>query len=201
VVERFRQSRSSGTAAGSGLGLGLAIVRGLVELHGGAIEVTRGTRGACFAVRLPSAVEAPLDSPIPTPPHAKGLEGLLVGTRIAIVDSDHDARELLRAVLERAGAAVDANGSAEQLLARDRPIDALIADIRMPADGELDVLSTLRERGISAPAIALTGYASPRDRLRALQAGFQMHLSRPVDGHELVVTVASVLGRFLPNGR
>lgn len=103
-------------------------------------------------------------------------------------------------MLERAGAAVDAYGDAEQLLARaERPIDALISDIRSTGSGGLDILSMLRERGIMAPAIALTGYASPRDRLRALQAGFQMHLSRPVDGHELVVTVASVLGRFLPS--
>jgi CheY-like chemotaxis protein len=201
ALDRFRQSGQGGTAANSAPGLGLAIVRGLVELHGGAIELMRGSRGTRFAVRLPSAVRAPLESQVPPPPQPRGFESVLVGTRVAIIDGEHDARELLRAVLERAGATVEAYGSAEQLLARDRPVDALIADIRIAGDGGLDMLGTLRERGVTAPAVALTGYASPRDRLHALQAGFQMHLSRPVDGHELVVTVASVLGRFLPNAR
>jgi CheY-like chemotaxis protein len=196
VFDRFRQG-TAGHAVKGGLGLGLSIARGLVELHRGTISVGRGSRGAVFCVRLPSAAPSGFDSQLPPPPHA-GFSTLLAGTRIAIVDGEADASDLLRVVLERSGARVDGYASADRLFASGRPFDALISDIRMANGGGSELPAVLRERGISAPAIALTGHASPRDRLRALQAGFQMHVSKPVDGHELVVTIASVLGRFLP---
>ncbi len=199
VFDRFSQG-SAGDAAKVGLGLGLSIARGLVELHRGTIHVERGSRGALFRVRLPSAAPSVLDSQLP-PPLEAGFEALLEGTRIAIVDDEADASELLRVVLERAGARVEGYKSPDRLLASGSPFDALISDIRMASGNGPELPAVLRERGINAPAIALTGHASPRDRLRALQAGFQMHVSKPVDGHELVVTIASVLGRFLPSSR
>lgn len=198
VFERFRQGRA-GKAAKGGLGLGLAIARGLVELHGGTIEVTRRARGACFTVKLRSAAPGAFDSQLP-PPQLE-LDAVLQGKRIAIVAGDLDALDLLRVVLERAGAMIDAHVRADQVLGSSSPFDALIVDIGLADGGAPALLGALRERGVTAPAIALTGHASPRDRLRALQAGFQMHVSKPVDGHELVVTIASVLGRFLPPAR
>lgn len=202
VFERFRQGKASNAAKG-GLGLGLAIARGVVELHHGTIEVTRRSRGACFVVRLPSLPgesQGRLESQVPPPPGA-GFDTLLAGARIAIVDDEPDSIELLRVALQRAGAKVEAYGGAAAILASGSPIDALILDIRMDEGGGAALLGRLRTLGVTAPAVALTGHASPRDRLRALQAGFQMHVSKPVDGHELIVTVASVLGRFLPSSR
>jgi CheY-like chemotaxis protein len=196
VFERFSQGKGSGMKGS--LGLGLAIARGLVELHRGEIAVGRRARGAVFSVWLPGAAPSGFDSQLP-PPQQAGLETLLSGTRIAIVDHEPDAADLLRVLLERAGARVDAHGNAKQLLAAGALFDAVISDIR-GADGP-GLPALLRERGITAPAIALTGHASPRDRLCALQAGFHMHVSKPVDGHELVVTIASALGRFLPTTR
>lgn len=198
VFERFSQGK--GNEAKGSLGLGLAIARGLVELHRGEIAVGRRARGAIFSVWLPGAAPSTFDPQLP-PPQQAGFETLLTGTRIAIVDREPDASDLLRVLLERAGARVEAHGDAEQLVAAGAPFDAVISDIRAADGSGPELPALLRERGISAPAIALTGHASPRDRLRALQTGFQMHVSKPVDGHELVVTIASVLGRFLPNVR
>jgi CheY-like chemotaxis protein len=205
LFERFSQGKA-GRTGNAGLGLGLAIARGLVELQHGVLEVDRAGRGARFCVRLPIAPPRRAHDPAPhsPPPMLEGtsLDGVLDGVRIAIVDDAHEAVEPMRAALEQAGASVRAHGSAQaalnELLDGAGRVDALIADMRAD-EGRL--LQTLRSSGFAAPAIALTGQSAPRDRLRALQAGFQMHVAKPVDGHELLVTVASVLGKFLPDGR
>jgi CheY-like chemotaxis protein len=205
LFERFRQGKA-GRTGNAGLGLGLAIARGLVELQHGVLEVDRAGRGARFCVRLPiarprQANDSAPHSPAPMP-EGTSLEGVLDGVRIAIVDDAHEAVEPMRVALEQAGASVRAHGSAQaalhELLDGGGRVDALIADMRAD-EGRL--LQRLRSSGFAAPAIALTGQSAPRDRLRALQAGFQMHVAKPVDGHELLVTVASVLGKFLPSSQ
>lgn len=203
VFERFRRGPADKAGTG-GLGLGLAIARGLVELHHGAIDVTRGGRGARVRVWLPAVPVGACgagDSQPPPAPLGPELDGLLAGARLAIVADERDALELLRLALERAGAHVAVYASSALLLEALPAFDALIADIRIDGGRGVELPSVLEARGLRPPAIALIGQAAPRDRLRALQAGFQMHVSKPVDGHELLVTVASVLGRLHTRAR
>jgi signal transduction histidine kinase/ActR/RegA family two-component response regulator len=208
VFERFRQADSSNTRQHSGLGLGLAIVKQLVELHGGTASVhSEGVdRGATFRVRLP--VVAPTAGALRptgfTPmPEAKARQdaaaGSLAGRRLLVVDDEADARQLIEHLLRGAGAEVRVVASAAealQAMSSFRP-DVLLSDIAMPVENGYELIRAVRalpeETGGRVPAIALTAFARAEDRHRAMSAGFQRHLAKPVEQGELLEVIRSVL--------
>jgi PAS domain S-box-containing protein len=211
VFDRFRQADGTTTRQHSGLGLGLAIVRHLVELHGGSVRArSEGEgRGAVFSVRLPVAAVRPKAAGQggdgDDPAHARrALAGEsmlpLSGLHVLVVDDETDARELVAAVLTESGARVVAVGSvAEALRAveRQRP-DVLVSDIGMPSEDGYCLMRQLRamEKTVGRiPAAALTAYATVQDRTRALFAGYSSHLPKPIDPAELTAVVANLAGR------
>jgi signal transduction histidine kinase/ActR/RegA family two-component response regulator len=206
VFEYFRQADSTTTREHGGLGLGLAIVRRLVELHGGVVraESEGEGRGATFTVELPVLTLLPTERRTPT--RAPAEEGhthagrVLAGLQVLLVEDDLDSRDALRVLLERrCGATVTAVSSvadALEALGRRRP-DVLISDIGMPGEDGFALIRKLRalesETDEGIPAVALTGYATMRDRERVLVAGYQAHLAKPVDPEELARTLEEVL--------
>jgi PAS domain S-box-containing protein len=213
VFDRFRQADGSTTRTYGGLGLGLAIVRHLVELHGGTAraESDGEDQGAKFSVRLPLmvAAEQHIEPPVVTAVIAEAARDRhlsLHGLRVLIVDDELDARALLTAMLERCGAEVHAAESASEGLEsieRWRP-DVLVADIGMPVEDGYGLIRKVRalpkERGGLTPALALTAYARTEDRVRAISEGYQLHLAKPVDRVELATVVASLANRVAPIG-
>jgi signal transduction histidine kinase/CheY-like chemotaxis protein len=204
VFERFRQAESSTSRTYGGLGLGLAIVRHLVELHGGTVSVQSDGegRGATFSVRLPvaRAAGAPTARPAGALTVVASPSRSLAGLRILVVDDELDAREVMRLLLERGGARVRTAESAAQALdaiRQDQP-DLLISDIAMPLEDGYRMMRRLRamEEGarLRLPAIALTAYASDEDSRRARAAGFDAHLSKPVDPTRLVEVAIGLAG-------
>jgi PAS domain S-box-containing protein len=203
VFERFRQAESSTNRAYGGLGLGLAIVRHLVELHGGSVAVqSEGEgQGATFSVRLPVAAAIRTAERAPAAVSTDGpVRRSLSGLRLLIVDDEADAREVMRFMLERGGAQVrtaDSAGQALDAIREERP-DLLISDIGMPVEDGYVLVRRLRamEEGLGRrlPAIALTAYASEEDTRRALAAGFDAHLSKPVDPARLIDIAAGLAG-------
>jgi signal transduction histidine kinase/CheY-like chemotaxis protein len=205
VFERFRQDDASTTKRFAGLGLGLAIVRHLVELHGGTVEArSEGPdRGATFDVYLPIRAIEPREHPavagpgrgIDSPPHAR-LEDSLCGIRVLVVDDEDDARDLVATVLREAGATVAEASSvagAMRLLASGSS-DVIVSDIGMPSEDGYSLIKRLRSEAPASmrdiPALALTAYVRPEDRARAFAAGFQEHAAKPVDPYVLVGIVA-----------
>jgi signal transduction histidine kinase len=210
VFERFRQADQTTTRAFGGLGLGLSIVKHLVELHGGSVQVkSEGKgKGASFIVELPLRLQRHAQTDLDAGQlRAESLEALresharLDGVTVLYVDDEPDARELARRILANQGARVITADSAEagrQLVAREHP-DVLVADIGMPEEDGYSLIRTIRslpaEQGGSIPAAAVTALARSEDRRRALLAGFQTHVAKPVDVVELVAVVASLAGR------
>ncbi len=198
VFDRFRQADSSFTRSQGGLGLGLAIVRHLVELHGGTVgaESPGEGRGATIKVSLPLAIG---DSPHDAPAAAK-VSGTLDGLRILAVEDDPDALVLLENVLTRSGATVVTVNSSKAAVeaAKQQIPDILVSDIGLPEFDGYDLLQRIRSIGSGAErltAVALTGYASPKDRQQALAAGFHAHLSKPFEPNELVETILKLAAR------
>jgi CheY-like chemotaxis protein len=207
LFERFRQADSSSTRKYGGLGLGLSIVKKLVEMHGGRVAAySRGDgEGATFVVSLPvRAVRSPSESAgeqraIGAKRFASAPEFSLEGIKVLIVDDEQDARELLQSVLTDVAAEVftaDCADAAIALLQTSRP-DVIVSDIGMPErDGYQlirDVRSLDLNHGGRTPAIALTAFARSEDRTRAMLAGYQMHISKPIEPQELVVTIKSLV--------
>lgn len=198
VFEWFRQADARSRSQ-SGLGLGLGIVRNIVQLHGGSVRAeSRGAgQGATFIVTLPVHEPATRSLPAPQPgvPAPPAIAHRLDAARVLVVEDDDDARELVRATLEGAGAAVETVASARdarrELLA-SRP-DVLISDIRMLEEDGYALLRSLRAAGIDTPAIALTAYARREDADEARAAGFQIHLPKPLDAGRLVDAVVTLL--------
>jgi CheY-like chemotaxis protein/anti-sigma regulatory factor (Ser/Thr protein kinase) len=209
IFDRFTQDDSSSTRHARGLGLGLSIARQLVELHGGSIEAqSPGVgHGSTFTARFPrSPVTArPLGprvySKADTIDVEREQEPDLAGIRVLVVDDDEDTRGLVAKVLETQGATVKTVSSACEaldILGGDR-VDVLLSDIEMPGTDGYQLLKELRlrppQQGGSVPAAALTAYARTEDRLRALRAGFQLHLAKPVQPSELITVVGSLAAR------
>jgi PAS domain S-box-containing protein len=206
VFDRFRQAESSTRRKHGGLGLGLSIVKHIVELHGGTVDAASAGegRGAIFTVNLPvRAVQAEeADSNAASEFHL-ALDPMFVrleGLRVLVVDDEADARRLLTKVLGEAGAMVTAVGSVAEalvVLASENP-HVLLSDIAMPDQDGYDLIRQVRGAGHSAkelPAVALTAFAHKDDRLRVLLAGFQVHMPKPIDPHELIAVTATLAGR------
>jgi signal transduction histidine kinase/DNA-binding response OmpR family regulator len=200
IFDRFKQVDSSITRAHGGLGLGLAIVRHLVEAHGGTVSAASegAGMGAAFTVVLPiHAVSVPpafageSDSKGGAADRESPLQHDLDGVSVLVVDDERDSLELVRFVLEGSGARVTTVTSAREALDARGPFDVIISDIGMPEVDGYTFMRHLRSRDTDArvPAIALTAYARVEDAERALRAGFQQHLAKPVDAYKLLEIV------------
>lgn len=209
VFERFRQADASSTRSHGGLGLGLSIVKQLVEMHGGSCRAkSPGVgKGSTFIVLLPVRVTQEDEAELGPRQHPHAAMGrpedvcqdvVLKGIKVLVVDDEPDARALVKKVLEQCEAEVITAGSAAEgleQLDRHHP-DVIVSDIGMPQQDGYDFLRAVRQRGIKVPAVALTAFARAEDRLRSLHAGYQNHLSKPVEPAELIATVGSAVGRL-----
>jgi signal transduction histidine kinase len=203
VFDRFRQEDGSISRRHGGLGLGLAIVRHLVELHAGSVDAQSAGegKGARFIVRLPVREANLIPRVTEAPANGIVTAAMLMGVRLLVVDDDPGARELISGMLEGFGAQVSVAESGQAALAllfAQRP-DVLIADLGMPGMDGYALIEQVRaldpDFGGLTPAVAVTAYASPQDRLRALQAGYQNHVAKPVEAEELAIVIASLAGR------
>ena len=208
VFERFRQADVSTTRAHGGLGLGLAIVRHLIESHGGTVHAGSAGRGkgATFTIRLPGltnrvGITASRNEPEVRQEISRAKTELLEGLRILVVDDDSDGREVLAVQLTQQGATTSVSASADDALKKldaFRP-DVIVADIGMPGEDGYSLIRKVRnsplDRSRPTPAIALTAYAGDGNRQRALDAGYQKHISKPAEPEELALTIASLAGR------
>ena len=211
VFERFRQADAGITRERGGLGLGLSIARQLTEMHGGTIEVASGGpgQGTTFRVKIPLMIVHPTrdEQPRVHPKSGTGTGEIATGdlrnVHVLAVDDERDALSLVTEVLETAGARVTTAQSVEEALSRldgDLP-DVVVADLGMPLLDGFQLITRLRRhrnpRVREIPAAALTAYARSDDRMKALRAGFQIHLAKPIDPAELVTTIAALARQFI----
>ena len=192
VFERFAQHTPGTTRTARGLGLGLAIVRHLVELHGGAVDAASAGpgQGATFTVRLPRPDAVRRSDVVP----AKSASTPLLGVRVLFVEDDEDTREMVAYAIEQYGAIVEAVPSVRAAMDRLDAFnpDLLLSDIGLPEEDGYDLVRMIRSQGRRLPSIALTAYTRPEDRQTALSAGYWHHVGKPVDIAELVSTITAV---------
>jgi signal transduction histidine kinase len=201
VFDHFRQADSSPSRSHGGLGLGLAIVRHLAQMHGGTVQAESPGigRGATFTVTLPApgpeSRETPISSkpggvPAPPPRDERGIAGM----RVLVVEDDEDAREMLRTILAREGASVETAGSAQEAVevARRFTPEVLLSDIGMPHEDGYSLVRRLRAENGDFRAVALTAYARREDARRAKQAGFEVHVPKPVEPSVLLSVLAGL---------
>ena len=209
VFDRFRQEDGSISRRHGGLGLGLAIVRHLVELHAGSVDAFSAGegKGSRFVVRLPTRLGAARGGAAEEVATSPTTSSMLAGVRLLVVDDEPGARELIANVLQGYGAEVCLAESGQAALTKlfeQRP-HVLVADLGMPGMDGYALIEQVRaldpDFGGQTPAIAVTGYASPLDRLRALQAGYQNHVAKPVEPQELAIVIASLTGRSAQDKR
>jgi PAS domain S-box-containing protein len=200
VFDRFRQADSTTTRQHGGLGLGLAIARHLVEIHGGTIRADSDGdgHGATFTIRLPlldSSLRVLETTSVEQPVQPQLLSGL----NVLLVDDDSDSLELMTTALTRRHANVTAVSSASAALQaiNDHKPDVLVSDIAMPDEDGYELIKRVRALSFDIPAVAITAYAKAEDRERALSAGFQLYLAKPVELSELISVVAQAAGREL----
>jgi signal transduction histidine kinase/CheY-like chemotaxis protein len=204
VFDRFSQADSTSSRKHGGLGLGLGIVRHLVELHGGTVQAFSSGlgEGSTFVVRLPLMAAQPVSRLVEHGGTVRAELGDLSGVAVLVAEDNDDARKLLTTIFERCGATVEAAENvpaALERLSRFRP-DIIISDIEMPGEDGYSLIRKVRARETPdgrIPAIALTAYTRSPDRVRALAAGFQMHMGKPVEPTELVAAVKSLLSTSL----
>ena len=196
IFDRFRQANPERPQ--TGLGLGLSIARHLVELHGGRIAAASPgpDQGSTFVVTLPLLLGADeVEKDVAVPPPAAGRR-MLDGMTILLVDDEQDAREAVAVLLRQAGAGVRSVGSAAEALAaaQQDSYDIVLSDIAMPIEDGYVLISKLREhpRTARVPALALTAYATVEDRGKALRAGYDQHMAKPVDPAHLIAVVATL---------
>jgi signal transduction histidine kinase/integral membrane sensor domain MASE1/ActR/RegA family two-component response regulator len=199
VFERFRQAESPVTRTHRGLGLGLAIVRHLTELHGGTVsaESDGEGHGASFKIKIPLAVSG---SPALAAPEIRALmsgDPGLDGIRVLLVEDEPDAREMLLLTLRASGATVQAVDSAQRAFGEFKSFNphVLVSDVGLPVESGYDLVRKLRALPSDAgriPAVALTAFASEKDRQQALAAGFQIHLSKPIEPRSLIEAIRNL---------
>jgi len=203
VFDRFRQADSSTTRSHGGLGIGLAIVRHIVEMHGGTVSAASPGPGlgATFVVSLPALETQGLETRTPDADLAPAPPPDLTGLRVLMLDDEPDAREVVGEILKSAGAEVSLFASVEEALAGldEAAPDVLVSDIAMPGGDGYEFLREARRRGVGSsrpvPAIALTAYVRREDRARALAEGFDRHVSKPIEPENFLRVLADVAGR------
>jgi len=202
VFDRFRQADSSTTRSFGGLGLGLAIVRHLVELHGGTVSAQSDgvCKGATFTATFPLLADRAI--PVTHAPEVTATDDhSLDGLRVLLVDDEPEARQIISTVMMRTGAEVTICQSASEALAKlaEWKPDVILSDIAMPDEDGYSfigkVRSLPRDKGGEIPAAALTAYARDVDRRQALAAGYQVHIAKPIGASQLVNMVARLAGR------
>ncbi len=210
IFDPFQQADSSNTRRAGGLGLGLALVKNLVELHGGIIsaESDGENQGSVFTVRLPLQGSEILNPSVPIV--SKGMSGplsfppVLEGLRILAVDDEAPARDLVATLLKKFGASVASAASSVEAMRlltsneNSKPFDLLVSDIGMPNENGYTLIRRVRQLPVPTgqiPAIALTAFGRSEDRISALEAGFQMHVPKPVEPVELMMVIARLTGR------
>ncbi|MCI0665617.1 MAG: ATP-binding protein [Acidobacteria bacterium] len=210
IFDRFRRIDSSTTRRAGGLGLGLSLVKDLVELHSGTItaESEGEGKGTTFVLKLPlRAVSSAVNDPAPQKngTSSTSFSPVLSGLNIMAVDDESQARDLISTLLRKYGATVtpvSSSAEAIEILSkkeRGAKIDLVVSDIGMPEENGYTLIRRIRrlpEPVGNIPAIALTAYGRSEDRIRALEAGFQMHVAKPVEPTELMIVIASLTGRY-----
>lgn len=204
LFERFTQADGSPTRMHGGLGLGLSIVRNLVEMHEGTVHASSAgkNQGATFTVVLPVPAHQTVGKVNlrGAPANPEGTRHLrqLKGVKVLLVDDEPDALDLMSRLLTDCEATLtlaESATAANSILASFTP-DVIVSDIGMPIQDGYDFMRVLRKKGLKIPAVALTAFASAEDRIRSIQAGYQMHLTKPFEPAELIAVIANLAGRY-----